>query len=103
MHPPAINIRSLPNRFEVADMLYHIGYYPPREDYPFRQCPQADSIESLINDELNLERYYHQAFQALVQTEFEGDWKPYGTRISDLYMSQPQAVSSCMKRLLTEL
>lgn len=98
--PPAINIRSLPNRFEVADMLYHIGYYPMRDDYPFLQRPQCDTIEQLIDDELLLERYYSQAFEALIQTVFEGHWKQYGIRISDLYMSQPQALSVCLRKVI---
>ncbi len=102
MHPPAINIRSLPNRFEVADMLYHIGYYPRKDDYPFLQHPQCDDINQLLDDEIRLEAYCSQVFQALIQTEFIGDWKTYGTRISDLYMTQPQSVSSYIRILMTE-
>lgn len=90
---PIISIRSLPNRFEVADLLYHIGYYPQRDDYPFQQQPRPDSIESLISKEILLEAYCDQIFLALVQAEYEGAWQPYGSRISDLYMSQPQSIS----------
>ena len=102
MHPPIINIRALPNRFEVADMLYHIGYYPQREDYPFLQHPHADSIETFLSDEILLEAYCAQAFHALIQTVYEGDWLQYGTRISDLYMEQPQTISSWLRMLLLE-
>lgn len=102
IHPPVINIRALPNRFEVADMLYHIGYYPQREDYPFMQHSYADSIETFLSDEILLEAYCAQAFQALIQTTYEGDWKQYGTRISDIYMAQPQTISSRLRMLLLE-
>jgi hypothetical protein len=102
MYPPVINIRTLPNRFEVADMLYHIGYYPQREDYPFLQHPYADFIETFLSDEILLESYCAQAFQALIQTTYEGDWKQYGTRISDIYMAQPQTISSRLRMLLLE-
>ena len=100
--PPVINIRTLPNRFEVADMLYHIGYYPLREDYPFQQHPHADSIETFLSDEILLDAYCAQAFHALMQTEYQDAWQQYGKRLSDLYMAQPQTVSSRLRMLLLE-
>ncbi len=100
--PPIINVRLLPNRFEVADMLYRVGYYPKRDDYPFIQHPHAETIEELLGNEAQLEAYYEQVLQALVQAEFEGKWKLYAARISDLYMALPPSVSIQIGMLLAE-
>lgn len=100
--PPIISLRLLPNRFEVADMLYRIGYYQEREDYPFIQHPHAETIEELLGNEDRLEAYYNQVLQALVQAEYDRKWKLYAARISDLYMAQPPSVSIQIRILLAE-